>query len=84
MTELLQASDAMKIVRQSEGTVTAVYVHEVLNTVKKASEQAVTFITADQHPNPNVREAVAKKLESLGYRVQVQDISDKMKISWSK
>lgn len=84
MTELLQASDAISIVRKSESAVTEAYVKEVLDTVRKASEQAVTSITADPHPNPNVKEAVAKKLESLGYRVQEQDISGKHKISWSK
>lgn len=84
MTEkLLQACDAMALVRESEDSVAKEYVRKALETVSLAATKAITFITADQHPNPDVHEKIAKGFEALGYRVQVLE-NDRIKISWSK
>lgn len=81
--KLLQACDAMALVRESEDSVAKEYVRKALETVSRAATQAVTFITADQHPNPDVHEKITEGFEALGYRVQVLE-NDRIKISWSK
>ena len=83
MTKLLQASDAMALVRKSQDEVVEKSLEGILEFIDIAARSALTYTVDDMHPNPDVQEAVTKKLEALGYKVEIIE-DNQIKISWSK
>ena len=84
MTEkLLQASDAMQIVRRCQDSVVTIALHNITKGIRESAGKAYTYIFFDTHPNPDVKEGIDKGLEALGYRVQNLE-DNQIKISWSK
>ena len=83
MTKLLQASDAMALVRKSQDEVVEKSLEGILDFIDFAARRALTYTIYDMHSNPDVQEAVTKKLEALGYKVEIIE-DNQIKISWSK
>jgi len=79
----LQAADAMALVRQSQDDVVNNAIDNILDFIEYAARQALTFTVDDMHSNPDVQESVTKKLEALGYKVEIIE-NNKIKISWRK
>lgn len=83
MTKLLQAADAAALVRKNVDNVVKSSVEGILESIDFVARQALTYAIDDMHSNPDVQEGIAKKLEALGYKVEIIE-DNKIKISWSK
>ena len=83
MTKLLQAADAMALVSKSQDEVVEKSLEGILEFIDFAARSALTHTIDDMHSNPDVQEAVTKKLEALGYKVEIIE-DNQIKISWSK
>jgi hypothetical protein len=81
--KLLQAADAAALVRQNVDNVVKTFITEALETVGMAASRAVTWITADMHPNPDVDKKIREGFRALGYEVELIE-DNRLKISWSK
>lgn len=66
----LQSSEAVSLVRANEQRVAQNMIDALLEGIRKVATEAVTFMTYDAHPNPEVADRVEKHLESLGYKVR--------------
>jgi len=83
MTDRMHAVDARALAHFAIDGVVNNLIDEALEFVAFAARKAFTSTFADIHPEPSVQESFAKKLEELGYRVEIVE-NDQIKISWSK
>lgn len=81
--KLLQASDAAALVRQNIDKVVDESIDDILEFIDYAARSALTSMFTDEHPNPDVQEGIVKKLEALGYKIQILEDRE-IKITWSK
>lgn len=83
MTKLLQAADAAALVRKNIDRAAQKSLDSILEFIEYAANDALTHAIDSVHPNPDVQEGITKKLESLGYKVELIE-NNEIKISWSK
>lgn len=83
MTKLLQASDAAALVRKNIDRAIEKALDNILEFIEYAANDALTHAIDSVHSNPDVQEGINKKLEALGYKVELIE-NNEIKISWSK